>query len=100
MLTRDTARTITGVLQQVVTRGTGVNATDRSAGRGQDRHERRVGRRVVRGVHAELVTAVWVGFPDEERPMRPPTTRITVTGGSWPAQIWQLFSSGALAETP
>ena len=31
--------------------------------------------------------------------MRPPTTRITVTGGSWPAQIWQLFVGGALAET-
>jgi penicillin-binding protein 1A len=50
------------------------------------------------GYTPDLVAAVWVGFPDEERPMRPPTTRVTVTGGSWPAQIWQLFAGGALAE--
>ena len=43
---------------------------------------------------------MWVGFPDAERTMRPPATRITVTGGSWPAQIWQLFEGAALAETP
>jgi beta-lactam-binding protein with PASTA domain len=46
------------------------------------------------------VTAVWVGFPPEEIEMRPPRTRITVTGGSWPAQIWQRFAGTALAETP
>jgi len=46
------------------------------------------------------VTAVWVGFPDKPRPMVPPSTRITVFGGTWPAQIWQLFTSSALAETP
>lgn len=100
VLPETTARTITGVLQQVVTRGTGVNA--------------RIGRPVAGktgtsdewadawfvGYTPDLVTAVWVGFPDEERTMRPPTTRITVTGGSWPAQIWQLFVGGALAETP
>jgi beta-lactam-binding protein with PASTA domain len=32
--------------------------------------------------------------------MTPPATRITVFGGTWPAQIWQLFTSAALAETP
>ncbi|MGZ4737197.1 MAG: transglycosylase domain-containing protein [Acidimicrobiia bacterium] len=100
VLPETTARTINGVLQQVVTRGTGVNA--------------RIGRPVAGktgtsdnwadawfvGFTPQLVTAVWVGFPDAERAMRPPTTRITVTGGSWPAQIWQLFEGGALAETP
>ncbi len=94
------ARTITGVLQEVVNRGTGINA--------------RIGRPVAGktgtsdewadawfvGYTPELVTAVWVGFPDAERTMRPPTTRITVTGGSWPAQIWQSFEGAALAETP
>jgi penicillin-binding protein 1A len=100
VLTETTARTINGVLQQVVTRGTGVNA--------------RIGRPVAGktgtsdewadawfvGYTPQLVTAVWVGFPDEERSMQPPTTRITVTGGSWPAQIWQQFAGAALAETP
>jgi penicillin-binding protein 1A len=100
VLPADTARIITGVLQDVVNRGTGVNA--------------RIGRPVAGktgtgeewqdawfvGYTPELVAAVWVGFPDAERTMRPPVTRITVTGGSWPAQIWQLFAGAALAETP
>ena len=64
VLPETTARTINGVLQQVVTRGTGVNA--------------RIGRPVAGktgtsdnwadawfvGYTPELVTAVWVGFPD------------------------------------
>jgi penicillin-binding protein 1A len=100
ILSETTARTVNGVLQQVVNRGTGVNA--------------RIGRPVAGktgtsdgwadawfvGYTPELVTAVWVGFPPEEIEMRPPRTRITVTGGSWPAQIWQRFAGTALAETP
>ena len=100
VLPETTARTVTQVLQQVVERGTGINA--------------RIGRPVAGktgtgeewqdawfvGYTPQLVAAVWVGFPDAERTMRPPTTRITVTGGSWPAQIWQLFAGAALAETP
>ena len=51
------------------------------------------------GYTPELVTAVWVGFPTTGITMRRPT-RITVTGGTWPAQIWQLFAGAALAEKP
>lgn len=100
VLPETTARTVTQVLAQVVERGTGVNA--------------RIGRPVAGktgtgeewqdawfvGYTPQVVAAVWVGFPDAERTMRPPVTRITVTGGSWPAQIWQLFAGAALAETP
>lgn len=100
VLPETTARTLTQVLQQVIERGTGVKA--------------RIGRPVAGktgtgeewqdawfvGYTPQLVAAVWVGFPDAERTMRPPATRITVTGGSWPAQIWQLFAGAALAETP
>jgi beta-lactam-binding protein with PASTA domain len=32
--------------------------------------------------------------------MVPPRTRMRVTGGTWPAQIWQLYTSGALADLP
>ena len=95
-----TSRTVTGVLQQVVERGTAVNA--------------RIGRPVAGktgtgeewsdawfvGYTPELVAAVWVGFPDSIRTMRPPATRIVVTGGSWPAQIWQGFAGAFLAEVP
>jgi len=88
------------VLQGVVERGTGVAA--------------RIGRPVAGktgtgeqwrdawfvGFTPELVTSVWVGFPDAQRSMVPPVTRITVQGGTWPAQIWQLYMSAALAQTP
>ena len=100
VLSETTARTITGVLQQVVTRGTGVNAKIGRAVAGKTGTSDNWADAWFVGYTPELVTAVWVGFPDEERSMRPPTTRITVTGGSWPAQIWQLFEGGALAETP
>jgi len=88
------------VLQQVVEQGTGVGA--------------RIGRPVAGktgtgeqwrdawfvGFTPDLVTSVWVGFPDAQRSMVPPLTRIKVQGGTWPAQIWQLFMSAALAQTP
>src|SRR3954471_1163345 len=32
--------------------------------------------------------------------MVPPVTRIKVQGGTWPAQIWQLYMSAALAQAP
>ncbi len=52
------------------------------------------------GAVPQLVASVWVGFPDSTRSMVPPTTRITVYGGTWPAQIWRLFMLKAAAELP
>ncbi|MDG2112216.1 MAG: transglycosylase domain-containing protein, partial [Actinomycetota bacterium] len=97
---RATAEAVTAVLQQVVARGTAVNA--------------RIGRPVAGktgtgqgwadawfvGYTPDLVTGVWVGFAEGQVPMVPPTTRIRVTGGGWPVDIWQLFMTAALAETP
>jgi penicillin-binding protein 1A len=94
------AREVNQVLQQVVTRGTGVNA--------------RIGRPVAGktgtgenwkdawfvGSTPQLTTAVWVGFPQSELSMVPPRTREKVTGGTWPAEIWGLYEGAALAETP
>jgi penicillin-binding protein 1A len=94
------ARTMDGVLQQVVDRGTGVLA--------------RIGRPVAGktgttdnwadawfvGATPQLVSAVWVGYPQSERPMVPPVTPFSVTGGTWPADIWQQYSAQALASEP
>lgn len=41
------------------------------------------------GYTRDVVTAVWVGFPEGQVPMRPPTTPIEVFGGSYPAEIFQ-----------
>ncbi len=43
------------------------------------------------GAIPQLTAAVWVGFHEGLIPMEPPRTRITVFGGTWPAQIWRLF---------
>ncbi len=43
------------------------------------------------GAIPQMVAAVWVGFPQGQVRMEPPRTRITVYGGTWPAQIWRLL---------
>ena len=48
------------------------------------------------GYTRELSTAVWVGFPQGAISMEPPTTSITVVGGSYPAQIFSAFAQTAL----
>jgi penicillin-binding protein 1A len=52
------------------------------------------------GAIPQLVAAVWVGFPQGQISMAPPTTRITVFGGTWPAQIWHTFMTAATAHMP
>jgi penicillin-binding protein 1A len=88
------------VLEQVVQRGTGVNARIGRpvAGKTGTGEEWRDAWFV--GFTPELTTAVWVGFPDAQRSMVPPLTRIKVQGGTWPAQIWQLYMGAALASVP
>jgi penicillin-binding protein 1A len=94
------ADSVSSVLQQVIQRGTGTQAKlDRPAagktGTGEDYKNA-----WFCGYTPQLSTAVWVGFPETEVKMSPPTTRITVYGGTWPARIWQQFMTEALADVP
>jgi len=93
----DTADQVTYALQQVVSRGTGTGAQIGRpvAGKTGTAEEYRDAWFV--GFTPQLVTAVWVGFPQEQLPMVPPNTPITVTGGAWPASIWNAFMSEATA---
>jgi penicillin-binding protein 1A len=52
------------------------------------------------GAVPQLSAAVWVGFHEGQIPMEPPRTRITVFGGTWPAQIWRLLMEKATATLP
>jgi penicillin-binding protein 1A len=52
------------------------------------------------GAIPQLTAAVWVGFHEGLIPMEPPRTRITVFGGTWPAQIWRLFMLRAASPLP
>jgi penicillin-binding protein 1A len=95
------ARGVTGILSQVVQRGTGTAAQlgDRPvAGKTGTANEWRDAWFV--GYTPDLVTAVWVGFPERLRSMVPPATPIRVTGGSLPAQIWHGVMEPALAGLP
>jgi penicillin-binding protein 1A len=73
---------------------------DRPARRRQDRHHPGPCRRLVRGLHPTLATAVWVGYPQGQVPMVPPRTGSPVSGGTWPAAIWSRFMREALAGVP
>ena len=100
VMKQETSDAVVNVLRQVVERGTAANArigrpVAGKTGTGQEWRDA-----WFVGFTPELATAVWVGFPDRQISMVPPTTRIRVLGGSWPAQIWQLYMSAALAERP
>jgi penicillin-binding protein 1A len=97
----EVADQVSSVLTQAVDRGTGTRA--RIAGRpvagktgtGQDYRNA-----WFCGYVPQLATAVWIGFPGRvQYSMSPPNTSISVTGGSWPAQIWQQFMSTYLADS-
>ncbi|MEZ5261501.1 MAG: penicillin-binding transpeptidase domain-containing protein [Acidimicrobiales bacterium] len=93
----ETADQINAVLQQVIERGTGTAAQIGRpvAGKTGTAEEYRDAWFV--GYTPHLAVAVWVGYAQQRLAMVPPTTPLTVTGGSWPAEIWQRFSSEATA---
>ncbi len=105
VLDAEDADTLTSILEQVIERGTGTKAKlDRPAagktGTADDWRDAWFA-----GYTPELATAVWVGFPvlgadGKLIEMQPPFTPIKVTGGSYPAQIWQRFMAGVLAGRP
>lgn len=100
VLERETADQITQVLQQVISRGTGVRARIGRPAAGKTGTGQNWADAWFVGYTPDLVTSVWVGFAEGQVSMVPPTTRIRVTGGTWPAEIWQMFMTAALAETP
>jgi penicillin-binding protein 1A len=52
------------------------------------------------GFTPDMVTSVWIGFPDKQRSMVPPATPIRIQGGSWPAAIWHAYMQPALNGVP
>lgn len=94
------AHQVTGVLTEVVGRGTGINARIGRPVAGKTGTGQNWGDAWFVGYTPELVTGVWVGFAEGQVSMVPPTTRETVTGGNWPARIWQSVMTDALAEVP
>lgn len=105
----EVARAVSAILPGVITRGTGRTADiDRPAAGKTGTSENNVDAWFC-GYTPQLATAVWVGFAQPRtgadgvaRPvsMQPPNTRITVFGGTYPAEIWSGFMRRALAGSP
>ncbi|MFZ6002691.1 MAG: penicillin-binding protein [Actinomycetota bacterium] len=100
VLDADIADTLTSILEQVITRGTGTKAQIGRPAAGKTGTAQEWRDAWFAGYTPDLATAVWVGFPKAQISMEPPVTPIRVTGGSYPAEIWQRFMSGALAALP
>ena len=88
---------ITQLLQGVVTSGTGTAAAlaDRPVA-GKTGTTENYGDAWFVGYTPQLVTAVWVGYPNGLRPMLTEFHGRAVAGGTFPAQIWKTFMQSAL----
>jgi penicillin-binding protein 1A len=94
------ARTVTQVLSQVVQRGTGTAAAvDGWTVAGKTGTTDDYTNAWFVGYTPTLATAVWMGSPDGNVPMRS-VGGIRVFGGTYPAQIWHGYMAAALAATP
>ena len=93
------AEEITSILTRVVEQGTGRRA--RLPGReaaGKTGTNDDYGDAWFVGYTPELAVAVWVGYPNELRPMETEFGGEPVAGGTLPALIWKAFMTRALTE--
>ncbi|HEU0337649.1 MAG TPA: PBP1A family penicillin-binding protein [Gaiellaceae bacterium] len=97
VLTEGESRLLTSILEDVVQRGTGVRAA--LPGRevaGKTGTTDDYGDAWFVGYTPQLVVAVWVGYPNELRPMLTEFDGEPVAGGTLPAEIWKEFAGRAL----
>jgi membrane peptidoglycan carboxypeptidase len=88
---------LTQMLEGVVTGGTGQNAAIPGfTVAGKTGTTENYGDAWFVGYTPQLVTAVWVGYPDRLRPMLTEYRGGPVTGGTFPALIWKSFMQAAL----
>jgi penicillin-binding protein 1A len=98
VLSADDAAIVTSLLQNVVKYGTG-KAAALSGGRsvaGKTGTTENYGDAWFVGYTPQLVTAVWVGYPNSLRPMTYQYHGKPVAGGTFPALIWKSFMERAL----
>jgi penicillin-binding protein 1A len=88
----------TAILQDVVRRGTGTAAALSRPCAGKTGTTQNFSDAWFVGYTPDLAAAVWVGYPDAQRPLY--VRGIHVAGGTFPAAIWRTFMTGALAGTP
>jgi penicillin-binding protein 1A len=98
VLTENTAALVTSLLQNVITGGTGKQAqlADGRQVAGKTGTTENYGDAWFVGYTPQLVTAVWVGYPNTLRPMLTEYHGKAVAGGTFPALIWKSFMERTL----
>jgi len=95
------ARTVTDVLQGVITDGTGTRAElDNQVAAGKTGTTDEKSDAWFVGYTPQLVAAVWMGNPLRREGMNRVGRFSPVYGGTWPATVWNTFMSLALAGQP
>jgi penicillin-binding protein 1A len=97
VLTPTQAATVNQLLQGVITYGTGKAARIPAyTVAGKTGTTENYGDAWFVGYTPDLVTAVWVGYPDQLRPMLTEYHGKPVAGGTYPALIWKAFMEQAV----
>lgn len=90
---------VTQILQRVITEGTGKNANIGRPAAGKTGTTSDFRDAWFAGYTPELVTVVWMGNQENNKPMNP-INNTAVTGGAFPAKVWKEFMSEALKDKP
>ena len=99
VLDAEVARTVTSVLEGVITGGTGTAASIGRPAAGKTGTTQEWRDAWFGGYTPTLATAVWMGSPDGQVSMTGVGGR-NVTGGSYPARIWSAFMASAVSSLP
>ena len=100
VLDEGVAHFVTRTLQEVVQRGTGVNAQIGRPQAGKTGTSQDSADAWFVGYTPDLLASVWVGYAEGRVPMVPPRTREVVEGGRYPARIWAALMEPVLATIP
>ena len=100
VMDEDVAERVNATLTEVVRRGTGQQAKIGRPISGKTGTTEGNFDAWFVGYTPELSAAVWVGFAEGNRAMNAPDTPFSITGGTWPAQIWSRFAIAALSGVP
>jgi penicillin-binding protein 1A len=92
------AAIVTSILEQNIQSGTGTRAAFGRPAAGKTGTNEEHADAWFAGYTPELATTVWMGFTGGEIPMQN-VHGISVSGGSFPAEIWRLFMEPALQGT-
>ncbi len=92
---------MTWILEGTVEQGTGWRAQlEERPAAGKTGTTQNYADAVFAGYTPQATAAVWVGFPEAQIPMIPPTTERKVYGGTWPAMIWKDVMEAAHVGLP